>query len=148
MPTTTTCSKCWVPCNSASPRSYQGRAAESLELATRALGAYQPDRHRVLGERFGTDQGVAAHVFAGWSHLMLGHLDRGLAQLVEAVDLAETLGRPFNRVFALAFWLPGTGNGGRRPRPCTSQRGPAALPKSRVSHSGPGSAACGKRPSV
>ena len=88
-------------------RSYQGRAAESLELATRALGAYQPDRHRVLGERFGTDQGVAAHVFAGWSHLMLGHLDRGLAQLVEAVDLAETLGRPFNRVFALAFLATG-----------------------------------------
>ena len=88
-------------------RSYQGRAAESLELATRALGAYRPERHRVLGDRFGTDQGVAAHVFAGWSHLMLGHLDRGLAQLVEAVDLAETLGRPFNRVFALAFLATG-----------------------------------------
>ena len=88
-------------------RSYQGRAAESLELATRALAVYQPERHQVLGYRFGTDQGVAAHVFAGWSHLVLGHLDRGLAQLVEAVDLADALGRPFNRVFALAFLATG-----------------------------------------
>ena len=88
-------------------RSYEGRAAESLDLATRALAAYRPERHHVLGDRFGTDQGVAAHVFAGWSHLMLGHLDRGLAQLVKAVELAEALGRPFNRVFALAFLATG-----------------------------------------
>jgi len=46
-------------------------------------------------------------VFAGWSHLMLGNLDRGLAQLVTAVELAEALGRPFNRVFALAFLATG-----------------------------------------
>ncbi len=50
---------------------------------------------------------MAAHVFAGWSHLVLGHLDRGLAQLIEAVDLAEALGRPFNRVFAMAFLATG-----------------------------------------
>ncbi len=88
-------------------RSYQGRAKESLELATRAIGAYQPERLRVLGDGFSTDQGVAAHVFAGWSHLVLGHLDRGLTRLVEAVDLADALGRPFNRVFALAFLATG-----------------------------------------
>ncbi len=88
-------------------RNYQGRATESLALATRALAAYQPERHQVLGDRLGTDQGVAAHVFAGWSHLVLGHLDRGLTQLVEAVDLADELGRPFNRVFALAFLATG-----------------------------------------
>ncbi len=88
-------------------RSHQGRALESLELAERALAVYRTERHQVLGHQFGTDQGVAAHVFAGWSHLVLGHLDRGLAQLVEAVDLAEELGRPFNRVFALAFLATG-----------------------------------------
>jgi len=88
-------------------RNFQGQAAESLELATRALAAYQPERHKVLGYRFGTDQGVAAHVFAGWNHLLLGHLDRGLTQLLEAVDLAEALGRPFDRVFALAFLATG-----------------------------------------
>ena len=88
-------------------RSYQGCAAESLGLALRALASYDPDRHRVLGQRIGTDQGVAAHVFAGWGHLVLGHLDRGLAQLVEAVDLAEALGHPFNRVFAMAFLATG-----------------------------------------
>ncbi|MGD0311950.1 MAG: adenylate/guanylate cyclase domain-containing protein [Acidimicrobiales bacterium] len=88
-------------------RSQQGRAEESLELAQQALAVYDTERHQVLGHRFGTDQGVAAHVFAGWSHLVLGHLDRGLAQLIEAVDLAEALGRPFNRVFAMAFLATG-----------------------------------------
>jgi hypothetical protein len=50
---------------------------------------------------------VAAHVFAGWSHLLLGHLDRGLAQLDDAVTLADSIGQPFNRVFALAFLATG-----------------------------------------
>jgi len=88
-------------------RSWQGRPVESLELATRALSLYHPERHHVLGRRFGTDQGVAAHVFAGWSQLVLGHLDRGLAHLVDAVDLAESLGQPFNRVYAMAFLATG-----------------------------------------
>jgi class 3 adenylate cyclase/tetratricopeptide (TPR) repeat protein len=88
-------------------RSFQGRAAESLEMAERALAAYRPERHRFLANRFGTDQGVAAHVFAGWSHLLLGHLDRGLQQLVDAVGLAEQLDQPFNRAFALAFLATG-----------------------------------------
>jgi tetratricopeptide (TPR) repeat protein len=88
-------------------RSFQGRAAESLAMAARALSVYRPDRHRILGHRFGTDQGVAAHVFAGWSHLMLGHLDRGLDHLVDAVALAEELDQPFNRAFALAFLATG-----------------------------------------
>ncbi len=88
-------------------RSWQGRPAESLELATRALASYHPERHRVLGRRFGTDQGVAAHVFAGWSHLLLGQLDSGLAHLVAAVDLADAIGQPFNRVYALTFLATG-----------------------------------------
>jgi tetratricopeptide (TPR) repeat protein len=88
-------------------RSFQGRAAESLEMAQRALAVYRPERHRILGHRLGTDQGVAAHVFAGWSHLMLGHLDRGLEELVRAVALAEELDQPFNRAFALAFLATG-----------------------------------------
>ena len=76
-------------------------------MAERALAAYRPERHRFLANRFGTDQGVAAHVFAGWSHLLLGHLDRGLQQLVDAVGLAEQLDQPFNRAFALAFLATG-----------------------------------------
>ncbi|MGO8871692.1 MAG: AAA family ATPase [Acidimicrobiales bacterium] len=88
-------------------RSYQGRAAESLELAQRALAVYHPERHQILAHRIGTDQGVAAHVFAGWGHLLLGHLDRGLEQLVQAVDLAEAIGQPFNIAFALAFRATG-----------------------------------------
>jgi hypothetical protein len=50
---------------------------------------------------------VAAHVFAGWQHLLLGHLDRGLVHLQEAVDLADSIGQPFNRVYAMAFLATG-----------------------------------------
>jgi hypothetical protein len=50
---------------------------------------------------------VAAHVFAGWQHLLLGHLDRGLVHLEEAVDLADSIGQPFNRVYAMAFLATG-----------------------------------------
>ncbi len=88
-------------------RCFQSRAAESLDLALQASAVYRPERHRILAHRFSTDQGVAAHVFAGWSHLVLGQLDRGLDQLVEAVGLADQLGQPFNRAFALAFLATG-----------------------------------------
>jgi class 3 adenylate cyclase/tetratricopeptide (TPR) repeat protein len=88
-------------------RGWQGRAEESLALAERALASYHPKRHRALGHRVGTDQGVAAHVFAGWGHLVLGHLDRGLDQLVRAVELAEDIGQPFNLAFALTFRATG-----------------------------------------
>jgi len=84
-------------------RTFQGRVVEGLDHARRALTIYVPERHHVLGQRFGTDQGVAAHVFAGWCHMVLGHLDRGLAQLGQAVALADALDQPFNRVFALSF---------------------------------------------
>ncbi len=88
-------------------RIFQGDAIQSLAMAERALAAYRPDRHRILGHRFGTDQGVAAHVFAGWGHLALGHLDRGLDKLLDAVALAEELDEPFNRAYALAFLATG-----------------------------------------
>jgi len=88
-------------------RSWQGRPAECLALATRAVADYDPVRHRVLGHRFGTDQGVAAHVFAGWSSLLLGRLDRGLAHLSDAVALAESIGEPFNVVYARTFLATG-----------------------------------------
>ena len=144
--TATICSKYWAGCSSAWPAAARG-ATESLELATRALAIYHPERHQVLGHRFGTDQGVAAHVFAGWSHLLLGHLDRGLAQLIAAVDLAEpSASRSIGYLPSLS-WPPDTGNGGRRPRPSTSPNGLGTWLRSRDSPSGPVSAACGRRPS-
>jgi class 3 adenylate cyclase/tetratricopeptide (TPR) repeat protein len=88
-------------------RSFQGQSDQSRSLATRALTLYRPERHRTLGRHLGTDQGVAAHVFAGWSDLVLGHLDRGLAHLVDAVDLADTLDQPFDRAYALTFLATG-----------------------------------------
>jgi class 3 adenylate cyclase/tetratricopeptide (TPR) repeat protein len=85
------------------PRIFQGRESEALEHTARALDLYDPVRHRGVAERFGTDHGVAAHVFAGWASLVQGYLDRGLAHMSAAVDLAEHLDQPFNLAYALAF---------------------------------------------
>ncbi len=85
------------------PLSYQGRAAESVDHARRALIIYDPERHRVIAERFGTDHGVAAQVFAGWGDLVQGYLDTGMRHFEAAVTLARSLGQPFSLVYALAF---------------------------------------------
>ncbi len=84
-------------------RLYLGEVDKGLEDSRRARDLYVPRRHGKLARRFGTDMGVAALAFAGWEYLLLGYLDRGLASLEEAVELATTLGQPFNLVYALTF---------------------------------------------
>ncbi len=90
-----------LPCN------YLGRAAECVRHARRAISLYDLHRHRGIAQRFGTDQGVAAHVFAGWGCLVQGCLDEGMAHLDDAVDLAVRLGHPFHLVYALFFKASG-----------------------------------------
>jgi class 3 adenylate cyclase len=89
------------------PRTYQGRSSEALAHALRAVTIYDPERHRDIAQRFGTDHGVAAHVCAGWAYLIHGYLDHGMAQLEAAERLAVDLGHPFHLVYALAFKATG-----------------------------------------
>ncbi len=84
-------------------RNYLGESKESLEHSLRAIEIYDPARHHTIAQRFGTDHGVAAHVFAGWGCLIQGYLDEGLAHMNDAVALAESLGQPFQVVYALTF---------------------------------------------
>jgi class 3 adenylate cyclase/tetratricopeptide (TPR) repeat protein len=82
---------------------YQGQADGNLEHSLRAVEIYDPSRHAVIAQRFGTDHGVAAHCFAAWGFLTRGYLDRGLRHMDDAVDLAEGLAHPFNLAYALTF---------------------------------------------
>ena len=84
-------------------RNNLGESKVSLDHSLRAIQIYDPDRHRGVAQRFGTDQGVAAHIFAGWGCLLLGYLDQGLAHMNDGVTLAEALGQPFQLVYALTF---------------------------------------------
>ena len=84
-------------------RNYLGESKVSLDHSLRAIEIYDPDRHRGIAQRFGTDHGVAAHVFAGWGCLIQGYLDEGLAHMNDGVALAEALDQPFQLVYALTF---------------------------------------------
>ena len=84
-------------------RNNLGESKMSLHHSLRAIQIYDPDRHRGVAQRFGTDQGVAAHIFAGWGCLLLGYLDQGLAHMNDGVTLAEALDQPFQLVYALTF---------------------------------------------
>jgi class 3 adenylate cyclase/tetratricopeptide (TPR) repeat protein len=84
-------------------RNNLGESKVSLDHSLRAIQIYDPDRHRGVAQRFGTDQGVAAHIFAGWGCLLLGYLDEGLAHMNDGVTLAEALDQPFQLVYALTF---------------------------------------------
>ncbi len=84
-------------------RNYLGESKESLDHSLRAIEIYDPARHHTIAQRFGTDHGVAAHVFAGWGCLIQGYLDEGLAHMNDGVALAESLDQPFQLVYALTF---------------------------------------------
>ncbi len=88
-------------------RNYLGESKASLDHSLRAIEIYDPDRHRGIAQRFGTDHGVAAHIFAGWGCLIQGYLDEGLTHMNDGVALAEALDQPFQVVFALSFRATG-----------------------------------------
>jgi predicted ATPase/class 3 adenylate cyclase len=83
------------------PICYQGRFAEALEHCEKALEIYDPDRHREIAFRYGTDHGVAAHGFASLSLCLMGYPDSALDRARIAVRLARSLGQPFNVAYAL-----------------------------------------------
>jgi adenylate cyclase len=88
-------------------RCYMCEFKESLSHSIRAIEIYDPDRHRGIAQRFGTDHGVVAHIFAGWGCLIQGYLDEGLAHMNDGVALALALDQPFQLVFALTFRATG-----------------------------------------
>jgi class 3 adenylate cyclase/tetratricopeptide (TPR) repeat protein len=96
----------------------QARFAVGLEHAERATAIYDRERHHQIAYRFGTDHGVVAHCFAGWSLMGLGYLDQALERMRTAVELAESLGHPFSLAYALTFqisvlWVRGDADGQR-----------------------------------
>ena len=94
------------------PTCYSGRPAEALEHCDRAIEIYDRDRHGWIAFRFGTDHGVAAHGLASLALCQLGCMEQSLSRAHEGIDLAHSLGQPFNVAYALtaaavAHWVRG-----------------------------------------
>jgi predicted ATPase len=80
-----------------------GRSVPARRHLLTVLGAYSPERHHGLAFRYGTDPGVACHVWLAWVLWFLGYPDQARTASEEAVRLAETVDHPLSQAFALTI---------------------------------------------
>jgi TOMM system kinase/cyclase fusion protein len=75
-------------------------AREPLELG---ITRYDPQQHRSLAFRYGTDPGVGCQCFAALALWGLGYPAQALEKTREALTLARELSHPLSLVYALIF---------------------------------------------
>jgi class 3 adenylate cyclase/predicted ATPase len=85
------------------PLFHQGHFARALQHLEQSIKLYNPSVHGSLAYAVGLDRGVAAHGYAAWCHVSLGHPDRALAFSEEAVALATRVEHPLSLADALLF---------------------------------------------
>ena len=71
--------------------------------AYHSIKSYDPSEHGSLAYTLGGDAGVFAHAFAAECHLYLGHPDRALAEIEEALALAKRVEHPISLAGALFY---------------------------------------------
>jgi predicted ATPase len=82
---------------------YRGEPAAARTHHTQALALYDPQAHRVLAVRYGTDLGVVSHSFLAWELWYLGFPDQALQHSQAARTLAEEVSHPYSLVQALVW---------------------------------------------
>ena len=84
-----------------------GEFAPALAHFERAIGLYDPQRHRSLAFTAGQEPGVLARGFAAHVLWYLGYPDRALETMREALSQAREVAHPYSLAFALdhAAWL-------------------------------------------
>src|SRR5262249_27750926 len=85
------------------PLFHQGHFARALQHLEQNIKLYNPSAHGSLAHAVGLDRGVAAHGYAAWCHVSLGHPDRALALSEKAVALAKRVEHPVSLADALLF---------------------------------------------
>jgi predicted ATPase/class 3 adenylate cyclase len=80
---------------------FGGGFDEGLVHLERALGLFDPVRHGSGRFRLGVNVGVAAFTAQGMLLWMTGSLDRGVASMARALDVARRLGHPYSLSYAL-----------------------------------------------
>jgi DNA-binding winged helix-turn-helix (wHTH) protein/tetratricopeptide (TPR) repeat protein len=79
-----------------------GHFSAALQHFDKALSLYDPRAHRdLLADAL--NPGVAMRCFAGWCLWFIGHPDRALVRMQEAVALARDLSEPHGLAHALVF---------------------------------------------
>jgi DNA-binding winged helix-turn-helix (wHTH) protein/predicted ATPase len=82
---------------------FQGDFARALAHAEEGIAIYDPLQHRALIFQYGDDPQVLCHCWAALALWYLGHPDRALERVDQALRIAEDLTYPFGVVFA-RFW--------------------------------------------
>jgi DNA-binding winged helix-turn-helix (wHTH) protein/tetratricopeptide (TPR) repeat protein len=82
---------------------HQGKFGLALEHFEKALAMYEADEHRDDPFPDALHPGVAMRGFAAWSLWFVGHPDRALVRIQEAVALARELSEPHGLAHTLLF---------------------------------------------
>jgi predicted ATPase len=80
-----------------------GECARTLDHFDKALVLYDPDRQSDDTFLYAPNPGVAMRCFAAWALWFLGHPDRALQRIQEALTLARELSEPHALAHALLF---------------------------------------------
>jgi class 3 adenylate cyclase/predicted ATPase len=83
--------------------SWRGEPAVARTHLTQALALYDPQAHRALAVRYGTDLGVVSHSVLARALWPLGFPDQALQHSQAARTLAEEVAHPFSLTQALVY---------------------------------------------
>ena len=81
-------------------RFFRGEPAPAQDHCEKGRGLYDFERHRLHAQIYGHDPGVCARTIGAWSEWLLGHPDKALARINDALALAERLTHPFSLALA------------------------------------------------
>jgi class 3 adenylate cyclase/tetratricopeptide (TPR) repeat protein len=82
---------------------WQGKFHQSLEHANAVIDEESTGKNETLWRLLGTDPGVSACVFAGFSLWALGYPDKALKILLEGISLAQKLKSRHSEAYATGF---------------------------------------------
>jgi predicted ATPase len=79
---------------------FRGEPAPAQEHCKKGRGLYDFEQHRLHAQIYGHDPGVCARTVGAWSEWLLGHPDKALARINDALALADRLTHPFSLAMA------------------------------------------------
>ena len=82
---------------------YRGDFTGGLAHSERSVAIFDPTRHAFHAYQYGTDTRVYCLMFVGISSLLLGHPDRSIKPIGDALEFARTGRHPYSLAFALGW---------------------------------------------
>jgi predicted ATPase len=79
---------------------FRGEPAPAQDHCEKGCGLYDFERHRLHAQIYGHDPGVCARTIGAWSAWLLGHPDKALARINDALALAARLTHRYSLAMA------------------------------------------------